>query len=269
MPRLPKKLDKVKTLRPVRPNAGISATYRKRLLSLVELINVGTLSAISGVYKKDWMTGGFPAKVIHRAMQDYAAEWETKIASTAPRLAEWFAQSVKNYSDPALMAILKEGGFAVKFTVTPKIQNVLDSVISENVSLIKSIPTQHLREVEEMVMRSVQKGRDLGTLTAELQDRFGVSRRRAMLIARDQNNKATAAITRTRHMELGITQAVWKHSHAGKHPRPTHVAADGRVYQIDRGCLIPPTPGAEAEFIYPGEAINCRCCARPIMPFPQ
>jgi SPP1 gp7 family putative phage head morphogenesis protein len=108
-------------------------------------------------------------------------------------------------------------------------------------------------------MQSVQNGRDLGTLSKGLQKQFGVSKRRAALIARDQNNKATAVIARTRQQSLGITQAKWRHSHAGKTPRPSHVHADGEVYDIAKGMYL------DGEWVWPGTAINCRCTSQPII----
>ena len=80
------------------------------------------------------------------------------------------------------------------------------------------------------------------------------------LIARDQSNKANAVVSRARQLELGITDAIWMHSHAGKNPRKDHVAANGKRYKIAEGCLI------SGEYIQPGEEINCRCTSRPILP---
>ena len=73
-------------------------------------------------------------------------------------------------------------------------------------------------------MRGIQTGRDLGQISRDLQDTFGVTRRRAAFIALDQNNKATASMTRARQTELGIKKAIWLHSHGGKKPRPTHTS---------------------------------------------
>ena len=39
-----------------------------------------------------------------------------------------------------------------------------------------------------------------------------------------------AAMNRARQDELGIEKARWRHSGGGKHPRPTHVANDGKTY---------------------------------------
>jgi SPP1 gp7 family putative phage head morphogenesis protein len=115
-----------------------------------------------------------------------------------------------------------------------------------------------------MLMRSVARGRDLGGMTKEMEERYGITRRRAALISRDQNNKATAIITRVRQRELGITEAIWLHSSAGKHPRPSHVAMNGKRYLIAEGMEDPD----EGRKILPGELVNCRCVSRSVIPGP-
>jgi uncharacterized protein with gpF-like domain len=53
---------------------------------------------------------------------------------------------------------------------------------------------------------------------------------------------------------LGITEGIWLHSHAGRTPRPTHVAMNGKRYLISKGMW----DSAVKKFIWPGEEINCR-----------
>lgn len=65
-----------------------------------------------------------------------------------------------------------------------------------------------------------------------------------------------------RRQEIGIEEAMWQHSHAGKKPRPTHVAMHGKIYQISEGMWDP----AEQKRIWPGQLINCRCTSRAIIP---
>ena len=86
----------------------------------------------------------------------------------------------------------------------------------------------------------------------------------AALIARDQNNKATATITRARQEDLGITHAYWIHSNGGKKPRPSHVKAgqEKTVYEVSKGWFDPD----EGEYIWPGMLINCRCVCKAILP---
>jgi uncharacterized protein with gpF-like domain len=113
-------------------------------------------------------------------------------------------------------------------------------------------------------MRSVLKGRDLKTLTDELEHRYGLTRKRAALISHDQNNKATAQIQRVRQLEVGILEARWVHSAGGRTQRPTHVKAsrDRVTYDVRTGWYDPD----EGRKILPGELINCRCIAAPVIP---
>ena len=97
-------------------------------------------------------------------------------------------------------------------------------------------------------------------MTEAIAELYPAAKDRAALIARDQSNKANSVVNRTRQLELGITRAKWMHSHGGKEPRPDHLAADGKEYDIEKGCLI------SGEYIQPGEMINCRCTSRPILP---
>lgn len=140
-------------------------------------------------------------------------------------------------------------------------RDALEATVAENVSLIKSIGSQYLTAIEGHVMRSVTTGRDLAPLARRLELQYGVTRRRAALIARDQNNKATAVITRERQNELGI-KAIWLHSAGGKEPRPTHVANSGKVYDPKEGWFDPDV----GEHIWPGTLINCRCVSKSVIP---
>ena len=67
---------------------------------------------------------------------------------------------------------------------------------------------------------------------------------------------------RARQDELGISQAIWVRSGAGKHPRPTHDAMNGTKYDVNKGMWDP----AVERWIFPGEEINCRCISRSIIP---
>ena len=131
--------------------------------------------------------------------------------------------------------------------------------IGEQVGLIRSIAEQHLGNVQRLVMESVSRGRDLHYLSVELRKRYGITKRRAALIARDQNNKATATLQSARQLEMGITHGIWRHSHAGKEPRPSHVKADGEKFDLRKGMFL------DGKWTLPGHEINCRCWYSPIL----
>lgn len=257
-----------RTLRAVFPNAGLSALYRKRILTLVDEMNASVEYWLRACYRAHpprvakLAQDATPAELLRRAVRALAKRWQSRFDEMAPRLAEYFATAASERSRRQLKTILKDGGITVRMQVTPAQRDVLQASIAENVALIKSIPSQHFTAIEGMVMRSVSAGRDLQQLTKDLQKQFGVTRKRAAFIARDQNAKATAAFTRTRQMELGIKRAMWLHSHAGKQPRPTHVAMDGKTYDVNRGMW----DKDEGAWVFPGQLISCRCVSRTIVP---
>jgi uncharacterized protein with gpF-like domain len=51
------------------------------------------------------------------------------------------------------------------------------------------------------------------------------------------------------------------HSNAGKEPRPTHVAMNGKPYDLAKGMW----DSDEKEWVHPGQLINCRCTMKPVI----
>jgi len=254
----------------VRPNLGLQAAYRRKLDRLIEAMQRSLVYWLRATYRAKppelaqdapdgGSTGKSPAMNLRDEMASLGARWQAQFDQAAPDLAEWFAKASFDRSDRALKAILDKAGFTVEFKMTRNVNDVFQATVGEQVGLIKSIASEHLTQVQGLVMRSVQQGRDLGFLSKELQARLGVTKRRAALISRDQSNKATATITRVRQQELGITTAQWMHSAGGKEPRPEHVAANGKTYDIAKGMYL------EGEWVWPGTAINCRCVSKAIV----
>lgn len=261
-----------KSLPPVHPNEGLAALYQRRIDALIDEMHNSVLYWLGAAYRAkppelaqdDAFIGLSPAMAMREAMRRLARRWMRRFDKGSTELAAWFAQAAIDRSDKQLQQILRNAGFSVKFKLTREANDVLQATTGQNVALIKSIAQQHLAEVEGLVLRSVAVGRDLGTLAKEIEARYGVTKRRAALISRHQNNMATATITRVRQQSLGIKQAVWVHSHAGAKPRPSHVKAGAEevVYDVETGWFDPD----EQKFIRPGELINCRCVSRPIIP---
>lgn len=257
------KPDKRQALKPVRPNEGLEAEYRKRLESLIDKMNNSIAWWIEAAYRQNkpvLTQDASSTNEMGRIIRSLARRWQGKFDEEAPNLARWFGKSVMSRADNSFQQSLKSAGFSVKFALTRAANDVLQATVAGNVSLIKSIPSEYFSEIEGMVFRSIAQGRDIGGLSAQLKERFGITKNRASLIARTENGKATANITRVRQEGLGIKQAMWMHSRGGGHPRKSHVEANGKVYDVSKGMLI------DGEYIRPGELINCRCVCRSIIP---
>lgn len=204
-----------------------------------------------------------PALNLQASLDGLGARWRERIDQAAPRMANHFRRSVQTRSDTALSKILRESGMSVEFQMTPVMRDVAAATTQENVQLIKSIGSRYHDEVQGLVMRSVATGRDLGTLTKELHERYGITKRRAAFIALDQNNKATSSMNKARQTELGLDEGIWMHSHAGKVPRKTHLANNGKRFSISAG-WFDPDPKVRKR-IMPGQLPRCRCTWRVVL----
>lgn len=263
-----RKRDKTeKVLRPVRPSAAITAEYEAKLVKLIREMQDSVVYWLKASYRQNepriMAMDETPADALRRTMKELAARWIKKFDQASVKLAEWFAQSVERRSTQQLKKILKDGGLSVEFQLTPAMRDVMDATVNANVGLIKSIPAKYFSEVEDMVQRSVQAGRDMGQLSSDLQKRFGITKRRAEFIAIDQNEKATSAFNRARLLEAGITEAQWEHSGGGRDKRPTHVKAsrDKVRYPVAEGWFDP----AVGEKIQPGYLPRCKCIGKPVI----
>lgn len=257
------------TLPAIQPNAGVEAAYRKRLEQEVDLMARSVVYWTRAAWRSDdpilssmRAQDAAPINALRRAMRKLGDHWRKRFDALAPELAKTFANGATAATDKAFTAALSKAGFAVEFKMSDAAREAYQATIQENVALIKSIPQQYLQRVEGDVWRAVAGGYDLEKLTDDLQKNYGITQRRAAFIAKDQAAKAKATIEQARRMELGITEAIWQHSHAGQEPRESHVQAgrDKLRFNILLGAYI------DGEYILPGQKIRCRCTSRAIIP---
>lgn len=137
----------------------------------------------------------------------------------------------------------------------PPLGMLMQTFTIENVSLIKTISSKYFDEIEQSVFRNWRAGVRGTEIMQSLQERYGVSKARARVIARDQTNKLNGQLTEARHKDLGIDQYIWR-GVDDERERELHRERHGRVYSWDK----PPEDG------HPGEPIQCRCWPEPYIP---
>jgi uncharacterized protein with gpF-like domain len=258
--------SKVKAIRAIWPNAGIRQRYQRRMTALiremadsVEYWLQAQRKATPPVMASDALPSDAMQDEVHRLFE----QWQDRFEREAPKMADSFVRGQFSSTSAAMRMALREAGWSIEFILTPAMRDAFEASLAENVGLIKSIPSQYLQEVEGIVMRNYAAGRDLKSMAAEIRTRYHVAANRAVLIARDQANKGNSVVLRARQQELGITESIWLHSHAGKTPRPTHVAMNGKRYLISKGMY----DSAVKKFIWPSELIGCRCQGRSVLPW--
>jgi len=141
------------------------------------------------------------------------------------------------------------------FINQPWLADQLELFASQNSQLIKSLPSQELLQVAGIVERRLQEGRTTVVVEQDLIKRFGITRRRAKLIARDQTTKLNASLTKLRQQELGVEEYVWQTAE-DERVRSTHRANNGKKFKWDNPPAITGHPGTD---------INCRCVALPVL----
>lgn len=252
----------------IRPAAPIRDKYQSRLWSEIDAMHRAILREITAEWKRNtpetviMASDNLPAKALQQVIAKQGKRWLKRFDDLSESLAEYFATAVRGRCDRTLASMLRQGGMSVRFKMTRPMRDAFEAVRAENVGLIRSIATQHLSRVETLVMQSVSQGRDLATLTRSLQKEFNVSKRRAALIARDQNNKATATMRSIREREVGVTEGIWLHSGGGREPRPAHKAFSGKRFKLAEGHDFKDGFGP----VLPGQAINCRCTWKAVLP---
>ncbi|MGN7829715.1 phage head morphogenesis protein [Agrobacterium radiobacter] len=135
----------------------------------------------------------------------------------------------------------------------------LATAAARNVSLISGLADDTIKRIQQTVYQNSIAGNSVTTLRKALQNDFGISDRRAKLIARDQTAKLNSDLNRIRQEQAGVTAYTWTTSH-DERVRERHRQLDGKVYKWGQAT------GAEGG-LPPGQPINCRCIARGVVEF--
>ena len=262
-----------RTLKPIYPPAAIEKEYEKRLKRAVREMEKSVVYWLRAKYRanESRIVGDSATDDLLKAFRKLLHQWERNFRELADVLPKWFVNKIRGYVTGNLAQQTKPLrdaglGFNLKFSyMSQRERQTFQAIVKENVNLIKSIARESLTQVEGIVLRNIEAGHDLARMTEELHKQFGVTERRARMIARDQTNKATNNLSRQRLLSYGINKGIWMHTASGKTYRETHVNdMDGQEYDIREGCFDPDEKVNRN--IQPAELVNCYCVCRPIIP---
>lgn len=137
-------------------------------------------------------------------------------------------------------------------------REMIDRWISANVDLIKTQPKESLDRMKELIYRDYMSGKSTSNIVKELQAQYGMDKRHAQLIARDQTAKLNSEITQSQQRDAGISKYEWSGT-LDRKERESHRALEGKIFSWDNP---PETDGGRR--CHPGEDYQCRCCALPV-----
>lgn len=256
---------------PLSHPASLEAKYVARLTQLVLSMSEQVESQVRRFFREPHAKEYFAldasissqARIFTNAMMN---KFNAQFAALAKPIATAHVNALGRASSSSLHGSLKQltGGFSLKTTsLAGDIEDVVTASITQNVNLIKTISQQYLNGVQGAVMRSITTGRGLADLIPYLEKQKGISARRARFIARDQTVKAYNAINRSRLDSVGLKKAEWLHTSGSRHPRKSHIAMNGKIFNISEG-LYDSEVGRN---VNPSELYGCNCRYIPVIDF--
>ena len=237
--------------------------YRKRLERLFELVetqliaNLPTLLATDDFEKPQLATpkrdalGEDIAVIINGIKVQFLRELRDSELRAA---AQKFGLEVAEHNLSELNRVLKTVVDLDIFQDEPFLRTQLENYVEQNVSLIKSVDERYFTDVQNEVFSGARQGLSTKDISARIRDKGRVAKNRADLIARDQVASFNGQLSKLRQTNLGVGRYVWRSS-LDERVRPEHREREGKIFSWDD----PPFDG------HPGEPINCRCYAEPII----
>ena len=133
------------------------------------------------------------------------------------------------------------------------IREAMESAVAENVNLVRTIPPRAHEGLRARLQRELMDAPfDQARLSRLLREEYGSSGYNLRRLTRDQTGKVIGQLTELRHRQVGIAEYIWRTA-ADERVRPGHAALDGTRRRYGEG-------------IRPGEEIQCRCVAIPVLP---
>lgn len=187
-------------------------------------------------------------------------------AETPQALVQRFTKQLDLFNEAQIGASF-EAVVGVKPWLPPQTA-IVTAATREGVDLITRMPVELLDRIEGKVLESVARGRRHEQFADVVKETLGVGQRRAELIARDQTAKLNSKLNEGRQKAAGVKEYIWSTvgddrvvgTPGGMYPEGNdkhgdHFEREGKVFSWDN----PPHDG------HPGEAINCRCRALPVV----
>jgi SPP1 gp7 family putative phage head morphogenesis protein len=136
----------------------------------------------------------------------------------------------------------------------PYLDDFIIAATRENVRRVTALLESEFVEAENVILSGFRRGLRFEEIARTLDERFSIVENRARLIARDQVASLNGELNRLRQTNLGVESYIWRTSQDDR-VREEHEALEGERFTWAQG-----SPEG-----HPGEPINCRCIAEPVL----
>ena len=250
--------EKKKRINAVSSSKSSEVGYRKALESLskslaryVEDNIVPLIKSFQAEYVNDAY-----ARTLEEAFERMRRSYEN-INVQAQIVANSFVNNSDRANKQRFYSAIEQGiGIDLSSIVqSENLEDILVATTRQNVSLIKSIPEEYFKKIESIVFTGTTQGRVASSIIEEIRKTNNGNLKRAKVIARDQSSKLNSALNQQRQQNLGVEEYIWRTA-GDERVRDSHKSKNGKIYRWDD----PP-----ADTGHPGQDIQCRCVAQPII----
>jgi len=234
--------------------------YNRKLQQIVKLVRADVDAELVPVIKQqvtEYVADGWP-DVIAAVLRRILARWTSPFAQKqANDIASSFVRSAAEDN------VRRQKSFGIDlYGGNQQLQDYLEAAAFQNANLIKSIPAQYLEQVQNIVVGNMRQGMRPSYIEDELVKQFGITSRRAKLIAVDQHAKIQGEMNKIRQVNSGIEFFTWVTAH-DERVRHSHNEVSKRDVGYGPGVFrwdnLPVVDGVPT---FPGQPIRCRCIAR-------
>lgn len=250
------------------PNAGYSAKYRREIRRLIKAMREDTIRELR-MCADDIAMDSKEKVTLTTIMAKLRKRWYSIFEKRARQMSKWLAETVQKRTRKDIMNQLTKLGMAYQPHFTATQDAIIAGFVKDSTELIKTIPQDFLRGVQEEMRDMVEKG-DAHAIKEMLVDEFDhpfvktveQAERRAELIANDQTHKVTQEFAMDNAKAYGATKAEWIHIPGEKSSRLTHIEMDGKEFDIEVGLF----DSDVGEFVKPAQLPYCRCTCSFLFP---
>ena len=259
----------IKKIPPIKSQKGIERQYQKQLNKLGKALALGVREQVLNYLKaqqSSYVMDGFGDQlgVIFKKLNSIftGAATASFAETTASQMVQKVGAASKNRFN---RAVTRATGVDLGSVIaTEGLEDFTAVSINKNVSLIKSLPEEYLKQVETIVNNGVVSGARYSTIEKEIISKTGANSKlanRIKTIARNEVQTINSQIILRRSESLGITKGIYKSS-KDERVRKSHAELDGVEFELKKGAWSK----TDQKFIQPGITdINCRCTYSPII----
>lgn len=146
----------------------------------------------------------------------------------------------------------------IQVKLTPEQRGTIAAEWGQNLDkYVKDWAANNILEMRELVSTNAFAGRRSSDLLKMLQDKYGVSQRKARFLARQETSLLLSKFRETRYRDIGAERYRWSTSN-DERVRHDHKDLDGKIFRWD---MPPVTNRKTGQRNNPGEDFGCRCVA--------